>query len=185
MCRNIYIRKWCLGHGPADGWHLYATHPCGNSNSGSTTTTTNTTTTTTTAITAAAGSSSGTGTGTGACRGGPPPHDLYRQPHPYHTFRCDECAAHGRWYETTYAGLRWAREARLRETAARERRLEEQQRHRLELRKRQQQQQQQQPQSSRPATPAAGSGSAAGSGCLASDSRLVTQNGMMLQRQLC
>ncbi|CAJ2502914.1 Uu.00g103080.m01.CDS01 [Anthostomella pinea] len=44
------------------------------------------------------------------CDCGMTPLDIYRQPHPYFTFRCDDCVATNRWFENSPAGIQWRHE---------------------------------------------------------------------------
>ncbi|KAH9909513.1 hypothetical protein F4778DRAFT_775431 [Xylariomycetidae sp. FL2044] len=44
------------------------------------------------------------------CNCGLTPEDIYRQPHPYFNFRCDDCIANDRWYENSPAGIKWAKD---------------------------------------------------------------------------
>ncbi|KAI3317954.1 hypothetical protein HD806DRAFT_351098 [Xylariaceae sp. AK1471] len=49
-------------------------------------------------------------TSTHECECGLATEIIYRQPHPYFTYRCDDCVANDRWFESSVAGIEWRKE---------------------------------------------------------------------------
>ncbi|KAI1331767.1 hypothetical protein F5Y16DRAFT_422213 [Xylariaceae sp. FL0255] len=86
MCNEVYLSKYCIGHGATADWKLVSKHDC-------------------------------------EC--GMTPEKIYRQPHPYFNFRCQDCTDSNRFYEDSPAGKKWNKEIQDLKEEAEEREREE------------------------------------------------------------